>query len=495
MSDVTFRSYERPGGTSISDGAAGRPTLTLDVTATGRNIGGGETGTANRPVQVTLHGPGDVNGLRPGAIVGTYPRDRQTDVETSFCPWVEFAAPDLAWRYSPTPPAAGDVIPWMALLVVKPEEVTSTPRGTIVTPTALAAQRPTSEWALDPGAGHVQGAANDPAATCRIVCRRLLEPDTDYRALLVPAFDADGRERWANGSPGPLPVYHQWRFRTGAGGDFASLAIKLRAANDQDQIGRLHVEWSDGDPVPVRGALTGIQLVADDPVSDAVRNEFAELITFDPDQAGGPDQPGEGFDEDGRRYVRPPTYGRAWTGVDIGDAPRGGWYADVNRHPAHRVVAGLGRRSAVELQEEIATATAGRLGGVGIANQRLAALSLGLAVTHRLWTRLPDDPAARIGILGVAAGAILTDDGAGSGPRSLLSRVSGTDRTLPPGLFSTAARRILRSAARRASDARSRPRPSSPPPTNRESLSLMSTTTSSGRSRTTWPKREKAAGT
>ena len=81
----------------------------------------------------------------------------------------------------------------------------------------------------------------------RLVCPRRLLPDSGWLACVVPAFEAacspggarrvpagdelagrlgsSRRERW----PGPLPVYHHWRFRTGAGGDFETLCRRLAA--------------------------------------------------------------------------------------------------------------------------------------------------------------------------------------------------------------------------------------------------------------------------
>ena len=85
----------------------------------------------------------------------------------------------------------------------------------------------------------------------RLVCPRLLTPNTDYLACVVPTFEL-GRKAglglpiadteltaqnalapaWTLTATAPtqvqLPVYYSWQFRTGEGGDFESLAKRLR---------------------------------------------------------------------------------------------------------------------------------------------------------------------------------------------------------------------------------------------------------------------------
>ena len=88
----------------------------------------------------------------------------------------------------------------------------------------------------------------------RLVCPRILAPNTDYIACVVPTFEL-GRKAglglpiadtdltaanalapaWTLTATAPtqvqLPVYYSWEFRTGEGGDFASLARRLRIAS------------------------------------------------------------------------------------------------------------------------------------------------------------------------------------------------------------------------------------------------------------------------
>src|SRR4029453_3387199 len=79
----------------------------------------------------------------------------------------------------------------------------------------------------------------------RLVCPRRLEPETRYLACVVPAFEAgrkaglgldvtpaDGNAlspAWGEGrATVQLPVYYHWEFATGQGGDFETLARRLR---------------------------------------------------------------------------------------------------------------------------------------------------------------------------------------------------------------------------------------------------------------------------
>ena len=78
-----------------------------------------------------LIGPLDVHSLKPGAIKRTYPINGAFNVETDKCPYVEFAAEDLPWRYSPEPNSSA-MKPWLLLIVGTPEEVTLLSRGRVV---------------------------------------------------------------------------------------------------------------------------------------------------------------------------------------------------------------------------------------------------------------------------------------------------------------------------------------------------------------------------
>jgi hypothetical protein len=453
MADTIFLSWRRLAGNAIGAvPVAGRPVGTLTVDA--RDSAGGE---ATADVHFALHGPGDVVGLRPGAVTARFPRPGQTDAEDAYCPYVEFAATDLPWRYSPRGVAAGEMQSWLSLLAVKPSEIDRS--GGAITVSAVAL----SDHVQAPSLAHVQVTGGHELS--RVVCMRPLTGEAEYVALLVPAFDADGDPRWDGSRAETLPVYDEWWFRTGEPGTFETLAKQLRAADQLAGFGRISVALGGGidERVAVRGGLTGIHDTTDPPPPPAAAARLQDLLAFDPDSGLPGVQPG--FDADGRRYVRPPDYGEAWLAQVLVGAPAGGWVGQVNDDPTHRVVAGLGLQAGVDLQDEIAGAAADRFGATSIANQRLAALGAGLAVGRSLWDRRLKS--SRVTVLGLAAGRVIADQGGKLQP--LLELATGPGRTLPAALFSSAARRILRPGsarlryakpdATRILDAANQPRP------------------------------------
>ena len=51
-----------------------------------------------------LHGPDQVTGLAPGQVLRSEPRPDSAEVEPTLFPYVELAAPDLPWLYTPAAP-------------------------------------------------------------------------------------------------------------------------------------------------------------------------------------------------------------------------------------------------------------------------------------------------------------------------------------------------------------------------------------------------------
>ena len=446
MADSHFLSWRRRGGTAIAAGGGRRPVLQLAVDATD-DSGGAASGA---PTQL-LHGPGDVTGLQPGALTATFPRPGQVDVEPAYCPYAELAAADLPWRYSPTGGTPDVMVPWLALVVAQlggpAPEVEVVGHTAVVQPSALPSAR-----SVELG-GHVQRTPSAPGGheVARLLSLQPLVADRAYLALVVPVFAPDGSRRWADGAGAAveLPVYASWTFQTGAAETFETLAEALHAADDINDFGRITIDVGAG-VVEARGALTAINGPPDPPPAAVPTARLAELLAFDPDAAPPPHEPGT--DVEGRRYVRPPEYGDAWVRQPLLGAPDGGWVDQVNRDLRHRAVAGLGVQAGLDLQDELAAAAAARFGATAAANGRLAALVAGLRAAASLWDRrLPADRDQRLRLLGLSASRIASvaeGDPAGT-IAPLLDRATGTDRTLPPALFSTAGQRVLRRRASR----------------------------------------------
>ena len=231
------------------------------------------TGDGEAPAAVTrqvqLVGPGQVIGLDRRSIVRTVPRAGVRDFEANFLCAIEFYDEDLPWRYTPALPIAGQLPPWLWLVVLATDEfVRRAPsEGTLpaieLNPGALATALPdpatTWAWAhthlnfqvtggtLAESRQLVAGALEDnPNLGCsRLICPRRLRPGTHYTAFLIPAFEKGrqvglGQEeaeiaKTDNSTPSwggrdnqrVFPIYYEWEFATQNAGDFESLASRL----------------------------------------------------------------------------------------------------------------------------------------------------------------------------------------------------------------------------------------------------------------------------
>ncbi|MGV3504085.1 MAG: hypothetical protein ACO1O1_10275 [Adhaeribacter sp.] len=228
------------------------------------------------PQQVELIGPGQVSGLDPRAVVRTMPAAGVRNFEYNYLCAIEFYDEDLPWRYTPQLPEAGQLAPWLWLVVLSQEEfvrraATSGSLGAIeLGPGALATAFPdpatTWAWAhthlnfqvngATPGDSRQQVAGRlqqDPNLGCsRLICPRRLRPATAYTAFLVPAFEKGrlaglGQEEaliaatpnaapaWGAGQK-VFPVYYEWSFATQQGGDFESLASLLSPLSGEEAL-------------------------------------------------------------------------------------------------------------------------------------------------------------------------------------------------------------------------------------------------------------------
>ncbi|GAA0554324.1 hypothetical protein [Actinomadura livida] len=430
---ITFHGWQRPAvGRLIDTVEDGRARAEAAVRIESTDAAGAVTEASTARLRVLLAGPGDVGGLQPGAVTARFPAPGTADAETPKCPFAEFADPALPWRYTPQrTPANGErrLRPWLALLVGTDDEIVIAGRTARLSTSVLRAHR-LGRTVL---AAHVQDADGERLA--RVLSLRPLEPRTRYLAVLVPTFvvvDGELANAWSDATTGPLtlPQYAQWRFRTGPGGDFKTLATGLKPPREGDReeisIGRAPLRYPrlpSAPPLSVGGALAPADGAADEPLPAEIAADLARLRT-------------PARDGNGRPIVGLPGYGAAW---HPGRADETVWGAALNGDPRHRGVAGLGLRLGVELQEELADRAARQAGALSVAAERVRHLSLGLAASGALWRRrLPAEPNRRVWLLGPALRRVVTS----SGP--VAQRATAADRPLAPGWFATVTRRALR---------------------------------------------------
>ena len=184
--------------------------------------------------------------------------------EDTFLAHVEFDRPDFPWIFTPAAPSdGGSWLPWVALVVLRAARAELKPARR-QTPGARA-----DDQVRTPAAGRLVGLGACPGRRARpsttrvrrgpphpavrrrnlsrLLCPRRLQPDQDYLACVVPAYDAGVKtgladtsspptldpawRRQLDGSDGDdeivLPVYTSWTFSTASDGDFRSLAELL----------------------------------------------------------------------------------------------------------------------------------------------------------------------------------------------------------------------------------------------------------------------------
>ena len=268
-------------------------------------------------VPLRLYGPGDVLGLDPRAVIRTEPPPGTGDFEPNHLAAIEFDAPDFPWLFTPAAAASqGRLRPWLCLVVVERDEASLSAASGRPLPVlnAAAAELPDLAESYAVGAragrpGRRGGArAADPhrRARAQSVAADLPAPARAAHArtcaCVVPAFDAGRRAglglevtdedhlapAWDLTQPRvDLPVYFQWEFATGEGGDFETLAALLTGVRIGAGIGRRALDASHqpfGLPEPGPLEFQGPLLAVNAPAPPAPARDL-------PGRAAEPGQP------------------------------------------------------------------------------------------------------------------------------------------------------------------------------------------------------------
>jgi len=419
MVELKFISWQRSGIYSLTTAmSGGRISGQLPITISDRSD---PSDTETRTVSFQVLGPPDVKGLDRKAIAKVTPPPSTPDADTDKCPHVEFTAVDLPWRYTPFNAAGSILRPWLVLVVGTESEITITPSGNVVLDQNVLADHNLSDsarWA------HVD--RTEARVAARILSPRVLLPNLNYIAALIPAFKPDGSDSWGTNptQSETLGLFYHWKFSTGSGGDFVSLAGELKPQLADPALGRADLDYDRVNPMQIlsiRGALAPIS------GTDAA---LPASVTSDVQMLRSPLQ-----DERGRPVVTLPIYGASYTK----DAETTLWGQSLNNDPRHRTAAGLGVSAGIKLQEIITASATEQSGGVDIASQRIRSLTMGRLAASSLWKRhLPTDPLHRLQIFGPSMRRIVTRDG------TVHHQIDKPIHAMPASLFSGAARRILR---------------------------------------------------
>lgn len=449
------------------------------------------------PIAVRLRGPADVVGIDPHEIVRVDPKPNTTDFEPNYFSGIEFDRPDFPWLFTPAKAGADAKLrPWLCLVVVRQQEgvlLSSSADAPLPILNINGPAKPADElpdlvdsWAWV----HAQVAASSLAETdpnllkndmrtrperslSRLLCPRILQPNTDYVACVVPTFELGckaglGEEireteltaesalkpAWSfTLTPPPsvrLPVYYHWRFRTGEGGDFELLVRLLRAVPAPDELGKrpmgigepgfkLPSTFPDDAQLSLEGALRPLENRAFPPWPDDAQEPFQTELAKIVNAAGK----ALIIDPDSDPLLAPPLYGQwhaARSTITRGAAP---WFDELNLDPRHRSVSAFGTRVVQEHQEALMASAWEQAGDLQRANQRMRQLQLSLVVGISLHARhfknLSDDAMLRVSAPALAR---LRAVGAMGDTGTLAGAVASS--ALPLLAASTAMRRIAR---------------------------------------------------
>ena len=387
------------------------------------------TGTAESTQHIVLYGPGDVRGIDSEQIIRRHPAPGTPDAEETDLAHVEFDRPELPWAFSAASATAG-MRPWVTLIVVPKDVVRWLP----TTGQLALIQVPFAELPQLTGAhlwAHAQTAQSGsvslptrlspeyaPVNLSRLVSPRVMDPDTEYFAAVVPTTSIGvgaGRgltegslsPAWASGAGETitLPVYDSWEFRTGEAGDFASLALRLQGVAAPYEVGRRFIDASEPGrplaPLPdgASGAKQVLRCALYSPSPPPPEHEEAETAKWPASQTtqlreqldlpaaiegaaasvgGIPDVP----------ILGPRVYAKLHRGAAV--ITGSDWFAELNLDPMHRIVAGLGTRVVQTDQEQLMQAAWAQLGDVQKANRAIALAEIAEHLATRLHVRLSD---------------------------------------------------------------------------------------------------------
>jgi len=426
-----FLAWSRRGiSASLTNPDAGslpaRATLNVQLTL-GVQQGGATNPVTPAPMPVQMFGPGDVIGIDPRHVVRTEPRPFTSNFEPNYLCGIEFDAPDFPWMFTPAAPNGDRIRPWIALIVLTPDEFTPltaapNPLPTIAVKAIAVLPNLADLWNW----AHVQVSGDTSLADSmttapgnvisRLLCPRRLEPETSYSAFVVPAFEigrqaglgqdvsamAHADPAWTSNTAAPLtlPFYYRFEFHTSDAGDFESLVRRLTPRVLPASVGQRAMDVSQpaadipsaGPPLGLEGAIRSIS-TTDTPWNDPPKTAFETAVqpwinetspTVDDPANPAPDDP----------VVVPPIYGRWHAAVTGVDRTAAGWINDLNLDPRNRSGGGMGTQVVQEERTALMASAWQQVDGVLRANELLRQAQLARAALQRIHQRrlMPTQP-------------------------------------------------------------------------------------------------------
>lgn len=490
MTDLHFIPWFRRGLAGVASGSAGTTSnisLGLSLAATER-AGGGIAQTALPPLSFDLLGPGAVRRVRPEEILRRDPEPNATQVEPNYFASVELKSADLPWRYTLGPPDASNrLTPWIGLIVVEDRAGITLVPETGDQPARISIDDTAQElppideawaWAHVQYAGALTGEDDDvgtldaaltagaPELRARLICPRRLDPNTNYFACIVPLFAA-GRDAGLNpyasdtagpawdpaGGPQTLPVYNHWRFTTGLRGDFEALVRILTPQLADGAIGLREIDLSqpgDGLPAMREPAVFGGAMVSpggyetllkqEQRIKDSDPSALSKSIAERVSAALDLTDKYEASEVD--PIVAPPAYGHSYQSppAPLTDVTDPAWFTALNVRPENRAIAAIGTDVIRQNQDELMD-----IAWDAVPSLRAANTQLNLS---RMAAQVGEASVARFAQLSSADRMRLSaptfDATPAQGGASVQAQLHAS--AIPNGLFSGAARRIVRPA-------------------------------------------------
>jgi hypothetical protein len=367
---------------------------------------------------VQMFGPGDVTGIDPRHIIRTEPRPFTVNYEPNYLAGIEFDAPDLPWLFTPAAPKNDRLRPWLALIVLKGGEFKPSRRPPVPLPAIDVADTivlhdlsVSWNWAHVQVSGEMDLAgaltSSPGSVISRLLCPRRLDPETDYTAFLVPAFEI-GRQvglgqdvsavthsdpAWKAGVHGALtlPFFYQFEFHTSDAGDFESLVRRLTPRILDAGVGQRPMDVSRpmkdipsaGSPLGLEGALHSVSTT---PTlwNDPGKSDFQSAVQpFINQPSFAADDPANPVPDD--PVIAPPIYGRWHAAVQSVDRTAAGWVNELNLDPRNRTAAGFGTTVVQKEHTQLLASAWQQAEGIFKTNQLLKQAQLARAAMQQLY--------------------------------------------------------------------------------------------------------------